>query len=133
MTVPDEAGQLALTGPFSIHVFALPTTPGKGVQRILGRMAAGGNAGYALEIAGGRLRLTVGDGSATAADRVGYATAPVLLVLARRDVRPGHRRGGDLPGARAQLVQQPALADRRDAGPLARARRRADRAWRRRA
>ena len=65
MTVLDEAGQLALTGPFSIHVFAMPTTPGKGVQRILGRMAAGGNAGYALEIAGGRLRLTVGDGSAT--------------------------------------------------------------------
>ena len=130
VTVLDEAGQLALTGPFSIHVFAMPTTPGKGVQRILGRMAAGGNAGYALEIAGGRLRLTVGDGSATQQIESDTPLHRILLVLLRRDVRPRHRRGGDLPGARAQLVQQPALPHRRDAGPLAGARCRADRAWR---
>ena len=49
------AGHLALTGALSVHVFALPTTPGKGVQRILGRMPAGGTAGYALEISGGRI------------------------------------------------------------------------------
>jgi hypothetical protein len=47
-----------------MHVFAQPTTLHAGVQRLLGRMAAG--AGYALEIADGRLRLTVGDGSRTA-------------------------------------------------------------------
>jgi N,N-dimethylformamidase len=66
VNVLDEAGHLALTGALSVHVFAMPTTPGKDVQRILGRMAAGGKAGYALEIADGRLRLTVGDGSTTA-------------------------------------------------------------------
>ncbi|MDP9258358.1 MAG: LamG domain-containing protein, partial [Actinomycetota bacterium] len=65
VTVFDAAGHLAIAGALSVHVFAMPTTPGKGVQRILGRMPAGGMAGYALEIAGGRLRLTVGDGSAT--------------------------------------------------------------------
>ncbi len=66
VTVADPGGRLALGGAFAVHVFALPTTPGAGVQRIIGRMAGAGGAGYALELADGRVRLTVGDGSATA-------------------------------------------------------------------
>jgi N,N-dimethylformamidase len=66
VTVPDPGGRLALAGAFALHVFAFPTTPGAGVQRIIGRMAGAGGAGYALELADGRLRLTVGDGSSTA-------------------------------------------------------------------
>ena len=34
IAISDGAGQLALTGAFSLQVFAMPTTPGKGVQRI---------------------------------------------------------------------------------------------------
>ena len=66
VTVVDRAGHLALRGAISMHVFAQPTTPEAGVQRLLGRMAAIGGAGYALDISDGRLRLTVGDGSRTA-------------------------------------------------------------------
>ena len=65
IAVFDPAHQLGLTGALSVHVFAMPTTPGKGTQRILGRMASDGKAGYALEIVDSRLRLTVGDGSST--------------------------------------------------------------------
>ena len=66
VAVVDPAGHLALRGAISMHVFAQPTTPEAGVQRLLGRMAAIGGAGYALDISDGRLRLTVGDGSRTA-------------------------------------------------------------------
>ena len=45
IAVFDPANQLALTGALSMHVFAMPTTPGKGTQRILGRMASDGKAG----------------------------------------------------------------------------------------
>ena len=63
--VQDPAGALALTGALTLHAFVMPTTPAKGEQRILGRMAADGRAGYALELAEGCVRLTVGDGRST--------------------------------------------------------------------
>jgi len=53
--VDDEDGALALSGPFTLHAFVCPTTPGKDGQQILGRRSAESGAGYALTIEDGRL------------------------------------------------------------------------------
>ena len=47
--VDDEDGALALLGPFTLHAFVFPTTPGKDGQQILGRRSAESGAGYALD------------------------------------------------------------------------------------
>ncbi len=64
--VDDEDGALALLGPFTLHAFVFPTTPGKDGQQILGRRSAESGAGYALTIEGGRLTLRIGDASVSA-------------------------------------------------------------------
>ena len=51
--VVDDGGALALDGPFTLHAFVMPTTPGIPGQGIMGRYAAGRRSGYALDIEDG--------------------------------------------------------------------------------
>lgn len=57
--VVEDGGRLALDGPFTIHAFVMPTTPGKPDQGIAGRYATGTQTGYALAIEDGSLALRV--------------------------------------------------------------------------
>ena len=121
--VDDEDGALALRGPFTLHAFVYPTTPGKDGQRILGRRSAESGAGYALDDRGR---------AAHAARRRASVSADVPLWAScwysvGGTYDPATGQAYDLPGARAQLLQQPALAHGRD--PRARARERGGRRW----
>jgi N,N-dimethylformamidase len=60
--VVEDGGALGLTGPFTLHAFIQPTTPGKPDQGILGRFATASGTGYALVIEEGAPALLVGDG-----------------------------------------------------------------------
>ena len=64
--VVEDDGALALSGPFTLHAFVLPTTPVKEGQAIMGRYATGSGTGYALTIEGGALTLVLGSGGNTA-------------------------------------------------------------------
>jgi N,N-dimethylformamidase len=58
--VVEDAGALAPTGPFTLHAFVMPTTPGKADQVILGKYRSSDRAGYALAIEDGSLTLKIG-------------------------------------------------------------------------
>jgi N,N-dimethylformamidase len=58
--VVDDGGELALAGPFTLHAFVMPTTPGKDGQGIMGRFATDTQTGYALTIEEGALTLVLG-------------------------------------------------------------------------
>ncbi len=58
--VVEDGGKLALSGPFTIQAFVMPTTPGKPDQGILGRYATHTRDGYALTIEDGGLALRIG-------------------------------------------------------------------------
>jgi N,N-dimethylformamidase len=64
--VVEDGGALALSGPFTLHAFVMPTTPGKDGQAIMGRYAAATETGYALTIENGALALRLGGGGKTA-------------------------------------------------------------------
>jgi len=58
--VVEDGGKLALSGPFTIQAFVMPTPPGKPGQGILGRYATDTREGYALTIEDGGLALRIG-------------------------------------------------------------------------
>jgi N,N-dimethylformamidase len=57
--VVEDGGTLALSGPFTLHAFVMPTTPGRPDQAIMGRYAIAAGTGYALAIEDGALALRV--------------------------------------------------------------------------
>ena len=61
----DDQGQLAVDGPFTLHAFVYPTTPGKDDQIVFGRYLPETHSGYALGIRNGRFCLVIGDGTRT--------------------------------------------------------------------
>ena len=102
------AGQLALSRRVQLHVFA-PHHARKGGQCILGRR---GDESGRLR-ADDRGRASAADGRRRLED--GPVESDVTLcapagIRSARTYDPADRRGDDLPGSRAQLVQQPALA-----------------------
>ena len=110
--VVEDAGALALSGPFTLHAFVMPTTPGKEGQAIMGR--------YATELGDG-LRADDRGRRADACPRrrrhVREALAegaflPRLLVLGGGDLQPRVRTRDAVLEVGRQLRQQPALADR---------------------
>ncbi len=128
VTVVDRTGHLALTRCRQhARVRAAHHAASRRAAPAWPHARPGQGPGYALDdrrrasAADGRRRLEDGTG------RVGRAALRAVLVFARRHLRPRHRRGGDLPGARAQLVQQPALAHGRPARSHDRARQRGGR------
>jgi N,N-dimethylformamidase len=58
--VVDGGGALALSGPFTLHAFVMPTTPERDGQAIMGRYATASDTGYALTIEDGVLTLVLG-------------------------------------------------------------------------
>ena len=109
--VVDDGGALALDGPFTLHAFVMPTTPGIPGQGIMGRYATDSRSGYALRHRGRR----AGASDRRRDRRVGGAVPPVVLVLGRRDLRRCRLRHA-LLAERRQLDEQPPLADRADLG-----------------
>jgi N,N-dimethylformamidase len=64
--VVEDRGVLALSGPFTLHAFVMPTTPGKPGQGVLGRFATDSGTGYALVLEDGAPALVLGgDGART--------------------------------------------------------------------
>ena len=65
--VEDPEGRLLPDGSFTVHAFIWPTTPGKGRQGIVTQWSDTEQRGFALGIDdGGRVTLSLGDGSGTA-------------------------------------------------------------------
>ena len=99
-------------GPFTLHAFVMPTTPGKDGQAIMGRYATASEIGYALTIEGGALTLVLGGGGKTATVSLKEPLLSRLLVLRRGDLQPRIGTRDALLEVGRQLRQQPALADR---------------------
>ena len=115
--VVDDDGALALDGPFTLHAFVMPTTPGIPGQGIMGRYATDSRSGYALVIEDGGLALRVdgetvatrapfhpwcwysvaaiydGAGSVTLYSRSVVNSTNSLLSPIVADLGRGHRRG----------------------------------------
>ncbi len=75
----DDPARVIGDGALGVHVFAYPTTPGRGEQALISRFDATTKTGWALVVnASGYLELVVGDGERTAtltADRPLFACA----------------------------------------------------------
>ncbi|HEX5794586.1 MAG TPA: N,N-dimethylformamidase beta subunit family domain-containing protein [Geminicoccaceae bacterium] len=61
LRVPDHPRLRTLQG-FTVMAMIWPTTPARGRQGLVAKWAPAGGAGFALEIQGGELALTLGDG-----------------------------------------------------------------------